>query len=126
MKPSKVLIVLAVLVMLLVACAVEGGSDEKISIVENFIAANNAKDWDEAAKYLADEVEFYTPTGNCKGLDRCLGPGGPDREDPSNFSVDGNTVRWEMIVTFPDFEAPALGEAVVENGKIQVYRISAL
>ncbi|MDX1436093.1 MAG: nuclear transport factor 2 family protein [Anaerolineales bacterium] len=127
MKIAKVLLAVFVLPAILMACAENEGTSDKISVVENYIAATNEKNWDEAAKYLADDVEFYTPTGNCKGLDRCLGgPGGPDREDPSNFSVEGNTVRWEIIVTFPDFEAPARGEAVVEDGKIQVYRITAL
>ena len=119
--------VIAWLSVVLIACGGAETTDDKIAVVEQYIAATNAKDWEEAAKYLAEDVVFTTPTGNCTGRDTCL-PGleRPDHEEPSNFSVDGNVVRWEMIVTFPGFETPARGEAVVENGKIQSYTVIAL
>lgn len=127
MKFIKTVIVLALLSLLLMACGGAESSDDKITVVENYIAATNAQDWEEAATYLAEDVVFTTPTGNCTGRDTCLpGPERPDREEPSNFTVVGNVVRWEMIVTFPDFEAPARGEAVVEDGKIISYTVIAL
>jgi hypothetical protein len=127
MNLIKAIFVVTLLSMMLMACGGAETSDDKIAVVEKYITATNAQDWEEAAKYLAEDVVFTTPTGNCTGREACL-PGleRPDREEPSNFSVDGNIVRWEMIVTFPDFQTPAKGEAVVENGKIQSYSVTAL
>ncbi len=124
MKRTGVLFVLIMLGTALAACRSAENSQEKIAVVERYIMATNEKDRDQAASYLADDVVFDTPTGRCEGVESCLAMGGgPIREDPSNFSVEGNTVRWEMIVTFPTFTVPALGEAIVENGKIRSYTV---
>jgi hypothetical protein len=129
MKRVSAVFAMILLAAVLAACSRADSSEAKIEVIKSYIAATNDQNWDEAAKYLAEDILFETPTGSCQGLETCLGdqkgPDRPDREEASNFSVDGNTVRWEMIAVFPDFQAPALGEAVVQDGKILRYTVTA-
>jgi hypothetical protein len=128
MKPEKLTLILLVFILITALSACSGSSNDtsKIDVVKSYISANNENDMEAAATYLDEKVVFKTPTGNCNGIEACLGDAiseKPLREEPSNFKVDGNTVRWDMVVTFPDFSTPAKGEAVVENGKITVYAV---
>lgn len=128
MKYRYVFVGLVSLALALTACGGTDDSQQKISVVESFLAASNGQEWNDAAGYLAEDVVFTTPTGNSEGRGTWLasvqgGGPGPTRQEASNFTVDGDVVRWEMIVTFPNFQAPALGEALVLDGKIQSFSV---
>jgi len=123
MNKAKLCFGLMVMVAVLAACGGTDTDDDKIVVVESFLSASNNQNWDEASEYLADDVVFETPTGETTGLDVWLKSvqadgGGNIRQDANKFSVDGMSARWEMIVSFSDLEFPAIGVAVVENGRI--------
>jgi hypothetical protein len=115
---------------LITACSSSTANDEKMGIVEKFIALRNDKKWEEAAQYVADDLVWRTPTGRLDGREAWLSTsieedGGGIFEDVQNMRLDGDTVIVEMIVTGPDFISPAVAEVLVVDGKIQEFIVQA-
>jgi hypothetical protein len=127
---SLTTVLLFLTLVLLGACSGQNQSDEElVALVENFHTARNEGDWEKAATYLAEDIIWDTPTGRVEGRDAWLTAstkdnGGGIVEDIQNLHVDGETVVVEMIVTGPDFQAPAVAKVLVEDGKIQRYTVT--
>lgn len=125
MKKIVLLGMMAVLGLVVTACAAAAPAADPISVVKDYYAAINGKDLDKALGLLADDVIVTAPGSKLQGKEAMRkllqeNMGLNFRSEISNLRESNGEVRYDYIVYYGSNEVDrdSDGLTIVNNGKI--------